>query len=583
MPQPQKVDVLVVGGGAAGMTAALAARASGLAVLIIESTEQVGGTTSTSAGTLWLPCAGDGNGDAAGRESAREYLHACIGVGAQTRKIDAYLDSGGELLRFLHERTRVRLDAVPVHPDYLQSLPGATLGGRAFAPREFDGRTLGRRQFARVRAPLPEFMVLGGMMVSKTDIPLLLSARRDRKALLHAAKLVSRYASDRIAGHGRGTRLVMGNALVAQLFSSILDAEVGLAFRSRVSRIERARDGFTCQVGRAGAEQEVGVRKAIILATGGFSGDAGMREQWMPPAARGQSVAHTGDAGGGIRLGESLGAALETDHAQPAFWMPVSTMERADNSTAMFPHIVLDRAKPGSLVVDGRGHRFANEADSYHHFCTAMLEASQRERSHKFFLVADMAFVGRYGLGMIRPGAGVHKFVRCGYLVRGASAHELAAKLQLDSDAFESTLGRYNVNAALGEDPDFQRGESALNRHNGDPEQRPNSCLRALDLQDLCAVELKVADLATSIGLSTDEDARVLDAAGQAITGLYACGNDMASMMRGAYPGPGTTLGPGMTFAWRAVKHISGAPQRTDRVRACEGTAGADINAANCS
>lgn len=548
MGRQKTTDVLVVGAGAAGMTAALAARARGLDVCVVEATGQVGGTTATSAGTLWLPGPQD--------TAARDYLQACIGASASEGKIAALLESGHALLGFLHDRTQVRLDPVAVHPDYLQSLPGASMGGRAYAPREFDGRRLGAG-FARVRAPMPEFMVLGGMMVSKTDIPRLLAARRDLRAARHAMRLVSRYALDRISGHSRGTRLVMGNALVAQLFASTLDARIPVEFDTTVTRVTRRDEGFECALHAAGKEVVVQVRRAIVLACGGYSGNEPMRRQWMAPSAQALSVAHPGNAGGGIALARSLGAAMETDHAQPAFWMPVSSMLRPDGSEAVFPHIVLDRAKPGSLAVDGSGRRFTNEADSYHHFCEAMLRQAHRAPGQKFFLVADRAFVRRYGMGLIRPGASLDNFVRRGYLLRGDGPRALAAQMGLDAEAFSDTLMRYNALAASGTDEDFGRGLSALNRHNGDAAVTPNPCLRPLDTSDLCALELKVADLATSIGLATNENAAVLDASGRVIEGLYACGNDMASMMRGAYPGPGTTLGPGMTFAWRAAQHIA--------------------------
>ncbi|WP_429613715.1 FAD-dependent oxidoreductase [Variovorax sp. W2I14] len=558
MPQALDFDVLVVGAGAAGMTAALCASARGLKVLLVESTNQVGGTSATSAGTLWIPCASplDVNDITGCRQAASTYLQACIGADADRAKIDALLESGPELLRFLREQTQVRLEAVRHHPDYLQGLPGATLGGRAFAPDPFDGRRLGR-SFSRVRPPLPEFMVLGGMMVSKTDIPILLSALREPRAFLQAARLVARYARDRLA-RARGTRLVMGNALVAQLLDSLLHSDVEIAFDTRVTQVVRTASGFGCTLSDAQGERQVRTRKAVVLATGGFSGNPAMRQRWLPAVARAYSVAHAGGTGGGIQLGLSLGGTMDGDHMPPAFWMPVSTMKRTDGSVATFPHIVMDRAKPGLLAVDATGNRFANEADSYHHFCEGMLESNRRTGSERFFLITDAAFVERHGLGLAHPGRrSPRRLTRAGYLTRAGSPRQLAQRLQLEPGALERTLTRYNELAAGGVDVDFHRGESALNQHNGDPTSTPNRCLRPLDTRSLCAVEIHVADLGTSVGLRTDSDARVLDAEGRPIPGVYACGNDMASMMRGAYPGPGATLGPGMTFAWRAVRHLS--------------------------
>lgn len=556
---PEEVDVLIVGAGAAGMTAALACRAKGISVLVVEATDQVGGTTATSAGTLWLPCAlpaADSAAEKKLRSDARTYLRESIGPRADIRKIEALLDSGADLLRFLNNSTDVRLDPVAVHPDYLQHLPGAALGGRAFAPREYDGRLLGN-EFRRIRPPMPEFMVFGGMMVSKADIPLLLAAHREPKALMHAMKLGLRYAADRLVGR-RGTRLVMGNALVAQLFSSALKSGVSFAFETRVAQLSRDGGSFNAGLKFKEGGNSVRARIGVILAAGGFSGNANLRKQWLPEHGAQRTVAHAGNDGGGIKLGVAFNAAVEVDHASNAFWMPVSTLQRTDGSTAHFPHIALDRAKPGSLAVDASGQRFTNEANSYHHFCEAMLARMANAKGNRFFLIADMPFVRRYGIGLIRPTSRpARRFTDSGYLLRANSPQALAEKLAMDGSALEQTLIRYNENAGRGVDPDFQRGESALNRHNGDATHGPNPCLRALKLDDLCAVELTVADLGTSAGLATDDSARVLDESAQPIPGLYACGNDMASMMKGAYPGPGTTLGPGMTFAWRAVEDLS--------------------------
>ncbi|KQW60449.1 hypothetical protein ASC92_27560 [Variovorax sp. Root411] len=528
-------------------------------MLVVEATDQVGGTTATSAGTLWLPGA-LGGADAAEvqklRSEARTYLLESIGSKADIRKIDALLESGADLLAFLNDFTEVKLDQVAAHPDYLQHLNGSSLGGRAFAPREFDGRLLGN-DFSRIRAPMPEFMVFGGMMVSKADIPLLLAAHREPKALMHALKLGLRYAADRVAGR-RGTRLVMGNALVAQLFSSALKRGVSFAFETRVAQLSRSAVGFKARLQTGSGDVSVRAGKGVILAAGGFSGNAELRKKWLPRPAVKRTVAHAGNDGGGIELGLSLNAAVEADHGGNAFWMPVSTMRRTDGSVAHFPHIALDRAKPGSLAVDASGQRFTNEANSYHHFCEAMLARAADNDNDRFFLIADMAFVQRYGMGMIRPTARpARRFTECDYLIRANSPRALATQLSVDGLTLEQTLARYNENAGNGVDPDFHRGESALNRHNGDALLHgPNPCLRALDLSDLCAVELTVADLGTSAGLATDDRARVLNQSSHPIPGLYACGNDMASMMQGAYPGPGTTLGPGMTFAWRAVEDL---------------------------
>jgi succinate dehydrogenase/fumarate reductase flavoprotein subunit len=352
----------------------------------------------------------------------------------------------------------------------------------------------------------------------------------------------------------------MGNALVAQLLFSTRQSGIDLRMQTLLVDVERFGAGWRCVLEAKGHRSELLVRRGLVIATGGFSGDEELRRRWLPELARAHSVAFEGNSGGGLRLGQQLGGTIEASHVAPAFWMPVSTSRRPDGSMARFPHIMLDRAKPGLLAVDSTGRRFVNEADAYHHFCEGMLRARRERGATRFFLIADRAFVRTYGLGMIHPGLrSTARFEREGYLLGGPTPDALAARLRLDAGVLAATLVRYNEDAACGVDAEWGRGESVLNRHNGDPGHTPNPCLRPLDLMQLVAMEVAVADLATSVGLATDADARVLDARSTPIEGLYACGNDMASIMRGAYPGPGTTLGPGMAFAWRAARHLAGA------------------------
>jgi predicted oxidoreductase len=70
-------------------------------------------------------------------------------------------------------------------------------------------------------------------------------------------------------------------------------------------------------------------------------------------------------------------------------------------------------------------------------------------------------------------------------------------------------------------------------------------------------VKIYAGDLGTFAGLKTDERARVLDAAGQAIAGLYAVGNDMSHIMSGEYMSGGTNLGPALTFGYIAANDLA--------------------------
>jgi len=558
----KEVDWLVAGGGAAGMTAALVASLEGLEVLICEKTEQVGGTASTSAGTLWIP--GNRQSLAAGfvdsAEAAAIYLDSLIGGGASPSRHlrSVFLASGPDVIDYLEARTDVRFVPCGKHPDYQSNHSGAAIYGRAIVPKLFDGRLLGK-DFERVRPPIPEFMVLGGMMVGKDDIPRLIGRFASAANLLYTVRLFVRLLLDRLS-HSRGTRLVMGNALVARLFYSLKQRSVPILFNARI-------DDLICDGGAVlgatvvhdGRSMQVRARRGVVLATGGYAHNPTFRAAFMPKPTPERSLAAVGNQGEGIALGRAVGARIAPeDHRSGAFWTPVSVTNRNDGSHGLFPHILLDRAKPGLVAVDASGRRFVNEGVSYHDFVEAMFESHKITPTIPAYLVCDADFVRKFGLGVIYPGTtNLQPFVRSGYLVAKETIEELANKIGVNAAGLVETVARHNRFAATGEDPDFGKGTSELNRFNGDPAHGPNPCLGPIITPPFCAVQVWPAEIACSTGLSTDENARVIDADGRPIRGLYACGNDMASVMAGTYPGPGINLGPALVFAFRAAQHAA--------------------------
>jgi 3-oxosteroid 1-dehydrogenase len=555
------VDLLVVGAGAAGMTAALVGSIEGLDTLLCEKGGSVGGLTSTSAGTAWIP--GTTHSMRAGvpdsLEAARTYLGSILQsrIGAAEREI--FLACGANAIDYLEAHTAIRFVAPVAHPDYYGTLPGAAHGGRALGTLPFDGRSLGPR-FERVRPPRREFMALGGMMVSKDDLPALLKPWQSLRNLRRVAAMLLRYGIDRLR-FSRGTRLVMGNALVGHLFLALLERELPIQFETRLVGLVRTDGAVVGAVfdGPAG-RYRVGARKGVVLATGGIGWNGALREQLFPKAAQAMSLAPETTTGDGIRAALEIGAHLDDADGRSGLWMPCSVLNQPDGSQSIYPHIVLDRAKPGLLAVNRAGRRFVNEADSYHDFVLGMLRSDQSVPSVPAYLICDHAFIKRYGIGLILPGARrLAPYIDAGYLVRGATLSALAAAIGIDSAALQQTVDNYNRFAESGVDEAFGRGSTDLNRFNGDPNHGPNPCLGPVGPGPFYALAVWPADLANSAGLRTDGDARVLDADGSPIPGLYACGNDAASIFRGAYPGPGATIGPAIVFAWRAALHAARA------------------------
>jgi succinate dehydrogenase/fumarate reductase flavoprotein subunit len=557
-----ETDLLVFGAGGAGMTAALVGAREGLQTVLCEKADKVGGTTATSAGTVWIP--GSREGREAGLpdsvEAVRTYLAAILGNTATDERLEAFLRMGPIVLDYLEKKTSVRFVPPPVHPDY-HDLPGAAIGGRALSAVPFDGRKLGA-DFERVNPPRREFMVLGGMMVGKNDIAPLLHPFQSFGNLLHVMHLLLRQALDRLR-FKRGTRLLMGNALVARLLHDVRSA-VDIRFETRLKELIRDGDGIVgAVVASPSGELTIGARRGVVLATGGIGWSSELRERLLPEPGRRYCLAPSSNTGDGILAAERVGAVIDKELQSAALWMPSSVMRQPDGHLSIFPHIMLDRAKPGLLAVDGTGRRFVNEANSYHDFVVAMLHSNRPLGSVPSFLICDRSFLMDYGLGLIHPGASdLARYFKAGYLFEGDAIESLAVEIGVDPGELSRTIARYNAYAETGIDEEFGRGASALNRFNGDQLNEPNPCLRRIGPGPYYAVAVWPSDLASSAGLSTDWRGRVLMGGGAPLRGLYAAGNDSASVFRGTYPGPGTMIGPAMVFGWCAAMDAAGVLDR---------------------
>jgi succinate dehydrogenase/fumarate reductase flavoprotein subunit len=546
-------DIVVVGAGAAGLTAAAVAAAAKQRVLLVEHSRWVGGTTAISGGMVWVPANHKMRqaGQADSVEAAREYLRHTVPASDDAMPLDAFVAQADDAIRHLEAHTALRLQPVLRYPDYYPELPGATAGGRVLEPLPFDGRALGR-QFARLRPPLPEFTLFGGMMVHRSDMPHLRRAARSPASALHVARLLARHAMERIQAE-RGTTLQLGNALAGWLFKSVLDLGVELRTGTRVARLlhEQGRVSGLEIVERDEPAQRIVARKAVVLACGGLSNDAALRALYVPAAIGASSAAVPSNARSGAALALEAGARLSDGTARQGLWVPVSRFLRRDASSGVFPHTVTDRGKPGLIAVDTRGRRFVNEALSYHEFVKAQLKAD----AIPAFLLCDRRFLWRYGLGCVKPFAlSVRERVEQGYLKRAPTLDGLARAIGVPADTLQDTVARFNDGARHGIDAQFGRGSDIYQRHLGDPDHRPNPCVAPIEHAPFFAVEVRPADLGMAAGLVTDASARVLDAERRPIPGLYACGNDMQSVMNGAYPGPGITLGPALVFGVIAAR-----------------------------
>ncbi len=565
LPEAAAFDVVVIGAGGAGMAAALFAAIDGKKVLLVERTETVGGTTAYSAGTTWIPGtrhAAKVNPQDTLAEAAR-YLDNAVGEHSPRAVRQAFLDNGKTAVDVMEDHTDVHYRPYAKHPDYISDLGGSTLNGRALEPLPFDGRLLGDL-FKLIRSPIPEFTVLGGMMVDRTDINHLLALGKSMASFKHAVKLITRHGIDRLS-HPRGTRLVMGNALVGRLLYSLSKrSNVSLLLNTSVGKLVRSPNNTqgieSVLLMQEGQRRTVTVRGGVVLASGGFNRNSHLRAQMIPGVPAEWSPTAPVATGEAHVLAQQVGAHYGTQGATHAFWAPVSIRKRADGSSASFPHFVMDRAKPGMLTVNQAGERFVNESTSYHLFGLAMQQAHKTTPSVPAYMVADAEALRTYGMGMVRPGGkGLEPFLADGYLTQANTIEELAQKLGINAEGLQASVAKINAYAATGVDADFQRGVTAYQQNIGDATlggKNPN--LRALTQGPFYAVRLYPGDIGAATGFATDADARVLGEDEQPIPGLYAVGNDMQSMMGGVYTAPGITIGPGLVFGYLAAKHAGG-------------------------
>lgn len=555
----ETVDLVVVGAGAAGMTAALVAAHEGLRVVLCESTQQVGGTTATSAGTLWIP--GNRHGREAGYEDcvdhAARYLEALSGLDDERDRRRAFLQTGDEAVAWLEAHTQVAFTSSGVHPDYLVRV-GAADAGRALSPAPFDGRQLGKPDFRRIRPPIPEFLVLGGMMVGKADVQSLVGRWSSAKSFFRSAHLLTRYFLDRLR-YPRGTRLVMGNALVARLFASARDKKIDVRFGWRLCKLIQEEGQVVGAVfDTSDGKSSIHSVRGVVLATGGVGHSGALREELLGIHSSIPTLACESVTGEGIQVARLVGGKLERHAHGDFFWQPVSRVPWPERRHGLFPHLFMDRAKPGLVAVDTLGRRFVNEASSYHHFVEGMRAHAANTGRDSVWFVCDAVFVQRYGLGVIPPGTVcLRGWVKSGYVTVGDSLESLSVQTGIDLAGLTTTISEANRAAITGIDIAYAKGQSSLDRFNGDASHAPNPCLGSIATSPFVALRVLAADAASSAGLATDADGRVLTGNDAPIVGLYACGNDAASVMVGTYPGPGATLGPALVFAYRVARHAA--------------------------
>lgn len=554
-------DVLVIGAGAGGLATAITAKKLGLDVIVIEKEACFGGTTAFSGGVLWVPGTRHGGNDS--EAAAMTYLRNETGACFDAAGVEAFLRYAPQMVEFFERETAVKF--VPtLYPDYHPQVEGGVDVGRSILAAPYDIRGLGP-DMARLRPPLKTITFIGMMFnSSNADLKHFFNVTRSLTSFAYVAKRLLTHLKE-LALYRRGTQVTSGNALAARLVRSALD--LGIPILTGTPARQLLREGARvvgAVTGQAGSEQRIEARRGVVLACGGFSHDLQRLRQAYPHVRRGGehfSPVPAGNTGDGARMAEALGAKVDIRLQAPAAWMPVSKVPVGGGRHIAFPHL-LDRYKPGVIGVLRSGQRFTNESNAYHDVGAALIEACSDQAETAMWLVCDRRTLAKYGLGFAKPAPmPLGPLLRNGYLLKGQTLAELAGKAGIDAQGLEQTVREYNLGAVHGEDRQFGRGSTSFNRYLADPQQQPNPCVAPVGEGPYFAVKVIMGDLGTFDGLRTRVTGEVLAADGQVIDGLYAVGNDRASIMGGNYPGAGITLGPIMTFAYITGRHLAGVEQ----------------------
>lgn len=564
----REVDVLVAGTGAAGMTAAITAADRGSSTLLVESTDRWGGTTMRSGGGLWMPNnpVMKRRGIADSREEALTYLESAIGpvdaigpASSQARR-EAFVDTIPELVTRL-EQLGVRWAVAKDYPDYYPDRPGGKIG-RGIESKPFDAKKLGEwRETSRTVDSIPAPM-------QTDDVWLLMRAWSSFSGFARGARFVFRtigglLAGKKLYGFGGGLMLQLGHIAKQQGTEILLGSPLTELVKDDDGRVIGA------VVAAPGGPLRIRARQGVILGAGGFAANTAWRQKYH--GIPGYTSAAEGDLGTAIEAGVEAGAAVAL--MDDAWWgasVPIPGKQ------AQF--VLNERSDPFSLVVDQSGARYLNESESYIDFGHHLLERNRVSPANPSWLVVEKRHRQRYMFGALLMGG--KALVEQGVVVKAATLEELGEKMGVDRATFRATIERFNGLARGGVDLDFGRGDTAYDRYYSDPRVKPNPNLAALERGPFTAVQLVPGDLGTKGGLLTDEHARVLDADGEVISGLYAAGNTTASVMGRTYPGPGSTIGPAAVFGYRAAVHAAQSASAGAAAPAASGESSVEVPAA---
>ena len=557
-------DVVVVGSGNGALTAALCCYDMGAKnVLIIEKEDQYGGSSSISGGGVWIPCshyAREAGATDDNLEDALKYLQATIPPEASSEEmLRTYLENGPKMLRFMHDRTHMRYESLGQYPDYYNAAEGSREGHRTMEPAPFNITQLENRG-AELRPTHPMMYMAGHIPISQKDAHVLIGQLKGWVFL--GAKIVLQYVLDipQRLRTMRSRKSTCGSAGVGRLALSVQERSIPLWLNTEMTDLIVENDRVVgIKAKKDGKDINIQGSKAVILASGGFENNQAMREKYLPkPTNAAWSSGNKGNTGLPIEKAIEKGAACKG--MDGAWWCTTFHVPGKD-----YPYLsIMEKSYPGNCVVNRDGKRVANESMNYQAYVQSAYEAKKNGvEVDELWMVFDARFRANYIVGpmmtsKLLPDKRLPKELFCDeFLTMADTVEELADKVGINKANLKQTIDNMTEYAKTGDDLEFQRGSFAYDRYYGDPEVKPNNCLAPMVEAPYYAVRLSLGDFGTHGGLLVNESSQVIREDDTVFEGLYATGNCSAPLLP-SYPGPGSTLGPAMTFAYQAAKEITG-------------------------
>ncbi len=560
----ENVDTLVVGTGNGGLTAAISAHdLVSKNVLVIEKGDTIGGTSVVSGGGIWVPNSHYAK-SAGAKDSiadAKAYLRSTIPEErVADHLIDAYLETGPEMLKFLADHTKVKYESLAMYPDYYTNNEGAREGHRSLEPTPFNRKKLGK--YANVMGHShPMMSVMGMFTLTQKEAHAAMTGEKKFTFIMIKQMILYFLDFQRLKKKQRkGNRLSCGAAGVGRLLASVMDRNIPIYVETALKSLitNHSGDVTGAIIVRNGEEIQVNAAKGVILCAGGFEKNQELREKYLPkPTNADWSAGSKNNTGDAILAGMNINA--KTEHMDHAFWVTTYQVP----GEAMPRLSVVEKSLPGTITVNSAGKRIANESQNYMAYQTEQFEKhTEEEPNSPCWMIFDRKFredniVGPLMTLKTRPDQALPKrYFESGFLAIGQTVEEIAEKTGIHVENLKKTMEDFNGFAQSGKDLEHGRGDSAYDRYYGKEDCKPNPCMAALDKAPFYAMRCEPGDFGTAGGFVITADGQCVGQDDQPIKGLYAAGNCTSAVLP-TYPGPGSTLGPAMTFAYAAAKHLA--------------------------